>query len=237
MSEHRQRDGSWKVDSGVTWPGVYGLADSGLARAIQCLVGRGTLVDIGAGAGSYGAWLEGCAPRERPQWIGYDGNVDVESFTRHGPPGALTRYLNLCDASARAKLPMYDWAMSIEVGEHLPATCIPNYLALLNATARYGIVLSWYEQFTRTQHFCTRLHPETTFRWLPTASVPASDTYTQHTHAAAHLSLIHKLTTRSLCALSRLAFCAVLSGNMPLLRAGQMTITAEATLATSLWAT
>ena len=33
--------------------------------------------------------------------------------------------------------------MSLEVGEHLPEACIPNYLAHLNASAIHGVVLSW----------------------------------------------------------------------------------------------
>jgi hypothetical protein len=142
MSERRQADGTWNVQS-REWPGVYGAPDNGVARSIQCLVGNRSLVDVGAGAGQYGAWFAGCDPYDaQPKWSGYEGNADIEEFSRRGPPGAFTRHLNLCNTSASA-LPVHDWAMTLEVGEHLPTECIPRYISLLNATARYGIVLSW----------------------------------------------------------------------------------------------
>lgn len=143
-ADHRQKDGTWNVHN-TTWPGVYSYADSGVARALQCVVGPQSLIDLGAGAGSYGAWLEGCDASVRPQWNGFEGNPEVESFTsrQNAPEGAFTRHLNLCNATVDAAPPLHDWAMSLEVGEHLPSKCIPKYLALLNATARHGIVLSW----------------------------------------------------------------------------------------------
>ena len=140
----KQSDGTWNIHADVAWPGIYGRADSGVGRAIQCIVGSGSIVDLGAGAGSYGAFLDECTPGARPRWRGYEGNADVESFTRRGPPGAFTRHLNFCNTSSATELPApADWVMSIEVAEHLPPSCIPTFLGLINSTARHGVVLSW----------------------------------------------------------------------------------------------
>lgn len=145
-----QPDGMWKVgsSSSAVWPGIYGMPDTGLARAVQCIVGRGTLLDLGAGAGQYGAFFKSCPAGSRPRWTGFDGNPDIEAFSLKGPPGAWTRPLNLCEAGPDAARSLagssaYDWVMSVEVGEHLPARCIPRFLGLLNHSARSGLILSW----------------------------------------------------------------------------------------------
>jgi len=145
-------DGAWvTVADGGAWPGVYGPADAGLGRALQCIVGAGTLLDLGAGAGQYGAFFSGC-PRPRPAWEGVDGNPRVEAFSRLGPSGAFTRRLSLCDLEAASSVQVHDWSMSIEVAEHLPPSCVPRYLRLLNTSSRIGAVLSWSSEMGGRGH-------------------------------------------------------------------------------------
>eukprot|EP00966_Prymnesium_polylepis_P168812 3903379-Prymnesium_polylepis.1 len=59
--------------------------DMGLARAIQCLVGNGSIVDVGAGAGQYGAFFAACST-PRVQCGGFDGAPTVENLSASGPP-------------------------------------------------------------------------------------------------------------------------------------------------------
>ena len=150
------KDGSWNIHG--LWPGVpHILPDGGLARHLQCLIGNGTVVDIGAGAGQYGAWFGNCS-RPRPRWTGYDGAGNVEAISATGPPGAFTRRLNLCDNNSIVGV--HDWAMSLEVGEHLPSNCIPNFISLLHQSNRKGIILSWSNNPFGKGHISLRSKPE-----------------------------------------------------------------------------
>ena len=136
------------------WPGTRGymlhLMDSGVAEFLRKLVWNHSLLDVGAGTGMYGAHFHslradpsrGSQKVDAPAWVGFDGSPDVENFTRtKGPPGSLTLQADLCDPSLT--LPTLDWAMSLEVGEHLPTHCLANYLRLLDAGNRRGLFLSW----------------------------------------------------------------------------------------------
>ena len=136
------------------WPGTCGymlhLMDSGVAEFVRKLVWNHSLLDIGAGTGMYGAHFHslradpsrGSRKVDAPAWMGFDGSPDVENYTRtNGPPGSLTLQADLCEPSLT--LPTLDWAMSLEVGEHLPTHCLANYLRLLDAGNRRGLFLSW----------------------------------------------------------------------------------------------
>ena len=137
-------DGSFSLDMKASWPGPLHFLDSGLAKFILETVGDRSLLDVGAGSGQYGAFFE--QQRERriavPAWRGIDGATNVEEFTRkHGPAGSLTRHANICDETLRPK--PAEWVMSLEVGEHLPASCLTSYVQLLSRCARRGIFVSW----------------------------------------------------------------------------------------------
>ena len=139
-------DGGFLLHQLSAWPARGTFLDDGLAKGIAQLVGNATVLDVGAGSGQYGAWfheLRGSG-RDAPRWRGIDGASGVAEFTRRlGPPGAETDYVNLCDASAAARLPTHDWAMSLEVGEHIPPRCLTSYLHLLHTANRFGIILTW----------------------------------------------------------------------------------------------
>ena len=130
------------------WPGTRGWLghhlDDGIVSTIRSTVENKTLLDIGSGTGMYGAHFHELRERGKvaPFWTGFDGSPGVENYTRTmGPPGSLTRHANLCDESV--VLPRKDWVMSLEVGEHLPQSCMSNYLRLLDEGNRKGMFLSW----------------------------------------------------------------------------------------------
>ncbi len=140
-------DGSFRVPEDV-WPAPYHMLDRGLALSIARVVGSASLLDIGAGSGQYGAYfheLRRSGRADVPAWRGVDGAANIESFTlRRGPPGARVRHANICDAArARAPAERADWVMSLEVGEHLPSSCLGTYRELLHRSNRRGILLSW----------------------------------------------------------------------------------------------
>ena len=94
---------------------------------------RLSLSDFGAGVGAYGHALLSIDPKLN--WRGYDGACNVEKwsdgFVRHA------------DLSAPLALPRTDWAMSLEVGEHLPNMHEAAFVRNLHAHNCHGIVLSW----------------------------------------------------------------------------------------------
>lgn len=151
-------DGSFAVPE-TRWPAPYHMLDAGVAAAAQRLVGAAGLLDVGAGSGQYGAWFEArrrAGDAAVPAWSGVDGARNIERFTRRmGPPGARVTHANLCDAnlSLRAR----EWAMSLEVGEHLPSGCIGAYTRTLSRAATRGLLVSWaHEHQGGKCHISTR---------------------------------------------------------------------------------
>ena len=133
--------GAWKLNANQTWPFGH-WADPGIATAIQCLVGGGTLLDVGAGVGEYGAFFLGCKPERRPRWLGIDGSPNVTMLAATGPGRPLVREVNFCKPPP-ADLEVHDWTMSLEVGEHIPRHCLSNFVGILVNYSRLGVVLSW----------------------------------------------------------------------------------------------
>eukprot|EP00966_Prymnesium_polylepis_P087759 2030746-Prymnesium_polylepis.1 len=84
-------------------------------------------------------------------WMTVDGTPGIEEHTRkYGPPGSLVHQANMCNSSLR--LPVHDWVMSLEVGEHLPTWCLANYWALLHHSSRRGLILSWSQVASGSCH-------------------------------------------------------------------------------------
>ena len=138
-------DGSFTIPMHFRWPAPYHFLDSGIAQLLLTL-GAASIIDVGAGSGQYGAWLETRRRRGEanvPAWRGVDGATNIEQFTRtKGAPGAAVRYANVCDARVDLGAPA-EWAMSLEVGEHLPESCLGTYTRLLARSATRGLLLSW----------------------------------------------------------------------------------------------
>jgi hypothetical protein len=91
--------------------------------------------DFGAGVGQYGAYL---VPRLGPRFTyrAYDGAGDIESYTN-----GFVKYADF--TLPLPQLPVTDWVLSTEVGEHIPSQFEGMFLRNLHATNCRGVVLSW----------------------------------------------------------------------------------------------
>lgn len=130
------------------WPYAAALrVDIWLAHVLLHLIGpNATLLDVGASHGAYGVFFHNCNANFRlHQYTGIDGLTNVEAWTSppFAPPGAFVRSVELCNPLPPGTLEVHDWVMSLEVGEHMPASCISGYLANLDRHARKGIIISW----------------------------------------------------------------------------------------------
>jgi hypothetical protein len=96
-----KKSGAWSLNG--TWPFGH-WADHGLADAIGCLVGQGTLLDIGAGVGEYGVHFSGCKPAARPRWSGIDGTPNVASLAAQGPGSPVVREYDFCNKDSETIL-------------------------------------------------------------------------------------------------------------------------------------
>ncbi|XP_023347195.1 uncharacterized protein LOC111716010 isoform X2 [Eurytemora carolleeae] len=110
--------------------------------------------DIGAGVGQFGEWLKKTGSSS-VDWYGFDGGSNVNSFC--GKNVSLVNQevytvpkVCFLDASLPVKLEdfyllgaPFDWVMSVEVGEHIPAEYTKTYIDNLIRLSKYGIILSW----------------------------------------------------------------------------------------------
>ena len=150
------KSGAWHLDNSQAWPFGHMLDDS-FAFALSLLFRQRsstkrrprtkrvpnstTLLDVGAGVGVYGAFFAGCG--NSLQWNGIDGSDDVETLSQSGPRGAAVQQVNLCKGSSTGSTSVYDWAMSLEVGEHIPQNCLLHFLQIIDHSNKQGVVLSW----------------------------------------------------------------------------------------------
>lgn len=95
-----------------------------------------SLVDLGAGVGQYGRALE-AAGMPPGLYTGYDGAGNVASFTRG--------YVRFADLAVPSQLQRADFALSLEVGEHIPAEQESGYIRNLDAHNCRGVIMSWGE--------------------------------------------------------------------------------------------
>ena len=96
-----------------------------------------SVLDIGCGLGQYGSWFRAHAPSL--QWTGFDGAENVEDVT-----DGLVRFADLTDGLPRdARRKPVDWAMSLEVAEHIYRAGEAAFMHALTSLARRGVLLSW----------------------------------------------------------------------------------------------
>lgn len=108
--------------------------DLGLAYALVHFFLREraeSVIDMGCGTGIYTAILRA----EGFKVLGVDGNPNTPELT-NGLCG-------VADLSKDCFLGEFDWVLSLEVGEHIPAEYEKNFLGNLDRHNRQGIVLSW----------------------------------------------------------------------------------------------
>lgn len=89
--------------------------------------------DFGAGIGQYKAAVQ----NQRPQvtWTSYDGAGNIEEWTKG--------FVNWIDLTTPVSLPKADWAISLEVGEHIPNRYEGAFIRNLHRHNCKGMILSW----------------------------------------------------------------------------------------------
>ena len=92
-----------------------------------------TLLDIGCGNGYYSHYLKMNSIYIEPTC--YDGNPHTIEITKGK--------CEIMDFSKYQVLPIYDWVLSLEVGEHIPYEYEHIFIHNLVKHARFGIILSW----------------------------------------------------------------------------------------------
>ena len=108
--------------------------DKGLNSALSRFFYKKTVGSFGDGPGRYSKEIN--ALGEVKSYTAYDGAPFCENVT-----GGVVKFLDL--TVPHYGLPAYDWVMSLEVGEHIPAKYEDIYLDNLVRHAREGVVLSW----------------------------------------------------------------------------------------------
>jgi hypothetical protein len=112
------------------------LYDRSLSGAIVAFLKAedpsGSVVDLGCGMGNYVKHFR----EEGLHADGFDGNPHTPTLT--------TGVCGVRDLSERFTFETpYDWVISLEVGEHLPAKFETTFINNLHANNRKGVILSW----------------------------------------------------------------------------------------------
>lgn len=111
-------------------------ADHTLVPHLAALFADQSVLDMGAGVGQYGHRFQHLLANFSIKWRGYDGALNVDSYTNG--------YVRFADLSRPVHLGFVaDWVMSLEVGEHIPAVSADTFVHNLHIHNHKGIVLSW----------------------------------------------------------------------------------------------
>ena len=111
-------------------------ADLAIVSFLSMLMSTGnTVIDLGAGVGQYGRELVDMRSEYKSQYMAFDGATNVESFTN--------RFVKHANLALKEQLPVADWVLSLEVGEHIGNYMENLYIENLHNSNRKGIVLSW----------------------------------------------------------------------------------------------
>jgi cyclopropane fatty-acyl-phospholipid synthase-like methyltransferase len=91
-----------------------------------------SLVDLGCGLGDYVKHFK----KEGLNVVGYDGNPNTPELTNYR--------CGVLDLSQTVRFDeKFDWVMSLEVAEHIPAQFEETYIQNLHNNNKRGILLSW----------------------------------------------------------------------------------------------
>ncbi|MBT6433564.1 MAG: methyltransferase domain-containing protein [Deltaproteobacteria bacterium] len=109
------------------------MFDSNLANAIVEFIPMGqSVIDLGCGTGNYVRRLQEAGF----DCDGVDGNPNTPELS-----GGLCGQADLARPLELSRV--YDWSLSLEVAEHIPAKYERIYLENLHSMNREGIILSW----------------------------------------------------------------------------------------------
>lgn len=116
-------------------PKYHLKADTGIVNfLITMMLAQNTILDLGAGVGQYGRELLDFNSSWSSQYQAIDGAVNVDEFTK-----GFVKNANLAIIQ---NLPVADWVMSLEVGEHVHHDMEDQYIHNLHMSNRKGILLS-----------------------------------------------------------------------------------------------
>lgn len=107
-------------------------------KLVPCLgahFGRRTVTELGAGVGRYQQALLSLG--QVPAYTAYDGMPDVQTLT-----SGRVGWADLSVVQG-TRILRSDYALSLEVAEHIPPQYEANYLDNLDLSNRRGLVLSW----------------------------------------------------------------------------------------------
>ena len=130
-----------KISNGG-WKDNWGYAfDESLCNSLSKFFKKegGSVVDLGCGSGAYTKYLR---------------NNGVSCDCCDGNPATPLMTDNLCeelDLSRRVDMKIYDWVMSLEVGEHIPKEYEANFIYNIHKHNTRGVIVTWAVEGQRGQ--------------------------------------------------------------------------------------
>ena len=108
--------------------------DSTLAEWLSHFFLNKKVASFGDGPGDFKKYIDDT--KRLKEYVAYDG-APYAPFTT----GGRVKFLDL--SAPQYGLPLYDWIVSIEVGEHIPSQFESIYIDNIVRHAKEGIVISW----------------------------------------------------------------------------------------------
>ncbi|CAL1543170.1 unnamed protein product [Lymnaea stagnalis] len=134
MTDFRISDnGGWCEESSRPGSRLHSW-DKGFSIALSEFLKGKTVGSFGDGPGDYKKHLDSLG--QMKSYTAYDGAPYAEEVTK-----GLVEFLDL--SAPQYGLPIFDWVVSVEVGEHIPAKYEDVYLDNLVRHAREGLIISW----------------------------------------------------------------------------------------------
>ena len=125
--------------------------DPGFGNAINDFLHGQSIIDLGAGIGQLGVYLQNI--QSDIKWYGFDGGNNIESFVgRHVPlitnkNNYIVPHMCFMDLSKKINFSkndlVKDWAISVEVGEHIPKKYESIFFDNLSRASKKGVILTW----------------------------------------------------------------------------------------------
>jgi hypothetical protein len=110
------------------------MLDASLADCLSRFFEGRTITELGAGVGRYAKHIRESGLTGRV--VAYDGMPDVETKS-----GGAVLYADL--STKENSIETSDWAMTLEVAEHVPKQFEATFLGNIDKANRIGVVLSW----------------------------------------------------------------------------------------------
>eukprot|EP00928_Gymnodinium_smaydae_P041316 TRINITY_DN2797_c0_g1_i5.p1 TRINITY_DN2797_c0_g1~~TRINITY_DN2797_c0_g1_i5.p1 ORF type:complete len:327 (-),score=36.04 TRINITY_DN2797_c0_g1_i5:236-1168(-) len=107
------------------------ILDEGLATGLLDIFNGGSILELGAGCGCFSYFWKSHGLKQSS----YDGTANIAELTH-----SLVR---TADLRKPLEEDVYDWVLSLEVGEHIPPDSEPQFLLNLHSHAKVGIIVSW----------------------------------------------------------------------------------------------